>query len=1744
MKQSGRKTPAEKHYSWARALVAAAFVLTLVVVGVALIRWIPITNLFYTDADTIREPVEGAAARDILWQPPTPLMDVINTQADDYEPKLSADGLTLYFVRGKAGGAADIYSSVRTPDGWTAPVEFDAVNSDFDELGPEPAPDGQALYFYSDRPGGSGGYDLWVAYRSAGAWQAPINLGPHVNSEFNDYGPALTPEADTLYFASNRPLTEKGQEPDPNAWAATLGEDFPQRKYDLYAASITDGVFGKAHELSALNSPYNDGAPAVSSFGDFLYFSSDRPGGAGGFDLYRSRRLSETHESPQNLGPKINTPRHELDPGLSLGGYALYFSSDRHLERQNPPEAQDANAAAPKKPDTKYNLFYTTSREVFEQQERLQRPPIDWAALWRVVGPNLAWALLALLLILALLTLMRDAQGRRLSLLAKCLMASLTAHLMLMLLFNVWEVTASLAGEFRRHGRIQIALASPVAGNDLQHQIRGSMTDVDAPSIPSVTEERQMSNLEVQASAENAEVSVDRFVMNTPDRPSLELEQTDSSTEQQVDEPQIPERMSTSAKPMKFDTTLPANPDRSNIAESTPAPHVDPQSAEAMARLPETETVRRIGEVRPDAELTPAAQMEAMSAALLAKQSVAEQTPATDADPNVTDPAALERSATAMNRSPIADLSLPKVAINRMARATESRLVVDANIEATPRSNAPQAALEKLATSKQIDVAPAALPATQADTTLAQRPSRPDASAEMIPLANALTGPGPTAPRPIVGTLSLGEPQPAPRVADHAERPLVSSPVTELDTAELRSDVRGMGDVVPSTVAVASFDPQELVRSSNDATMATIQVPTRKAPLSARNVGASAQAMHVDATSSRLSDLPVPDVKPMEARVAARTAEPVTAVGRSVVLTPRSDVSQATSIKVPDQELAPLRSLESAVGDAMLVQRPAGREADSSRVLARVDLVNHPRVSALPLSDLTFGQLETADQVASVPDETREPRSVPQMTSAEVRHDVTGTIDRRRVEAYIAPTIAQTIEASRSEGSLSASMIESRADAAPQRSARPPMMVVKVARAPERALNLALPAVEQQASETPTDTVLEVEPLELDGTRVALRDGADVELAPPQSVRMGIRVDPLGELEHHDELLASIAVHDSDWKPKDQLTDLFKPEPPLPMMPELTIRNLNLPSELKPPTDAYAQRITPDRTALVERRGGSQETERAVAKALAWLAEHQSDDGHWDGAAFDQTCGACGGDTDIAVNNALTGLSLLAFLGAGHTHVGDSPYADNVRRAAYWLIAQQTDRGDLRGEETMYTHGIVTIALSEAYGMTGDVDFIDPVRKAVEFIDRARNQTVGGWRYDPGQAGDTSVLGWQIMALKSATMNRIPASADSFKEARRWMDLVDHESQSGLYAYRPGRRHAPAMTAEGMFVQQLLGMPRGDPRMQVSADFIARYPPDWDEGPNTYYWYYATLALFQFQGDHWRDWNRAITRELLRHQRRSGRVGGSWDPEGEWADVGGRVYQTALCTLMLEVYYRYLPMYSIEEPADKIGGIRGIVTDAESGAAIEGATVRLDLPDRSPISFTTGPDGSYALHAPQVPDYFALSASHPGSVPATKNVSSARVKGTTLSLDFELDPQSQEIVVIEPDPAVHHLGDDNFDGRINSQFQKKSEGSWYAAGFNLGVGQAPPNISSARILLLAKGVQRRHRLRINGSVLEARLQDAPSDGSFGAYEIGFDRSLLRVGRNEFEIIAKPSSSDIDDFEFVNVRIRLFPKPDA
>ena len=396
-------------------------------------------------------------------------------------------------------------------------------------------------------------------------------------------------------------------------------------------------------------------------------------------------------------------------------------------------------------------------------------------------------------------------------------------------------------------------------------------------------------------------------------------------------------------------------------------------------------------------------------------------------------------------------------------------------------------------------------------------------------------------------------------------------------------------------------------------------------------------------------------------------------------------------------------------------------------------------------------------------------------------------------------------------------------------------------------------------------------------------------------------------------------------------------EPPPPGSRDALALRLRVPAGASIPNESFWQRDPQRRRQLLQRLGGTAETERAVELALKWLAAHQSKDGHWDGLHFDAECSGCGGQTEAKVDAALTGLSLQCFLGAGHTHTGDSPYRENVARALVWLLNHQGPDGDLRDGETMYSQGIATIALAEAYGMTLDAVLYDAATRAVEFIHGARNVRTGGWRYNPEEPDDTSVLGWQVMALNSAETAGIQVPRGALESAAQWLDSV--ETQTGRYAYRPGEPATTGMTAEAMFVRQLLGTPRDHPRQLASEQVIAATLPDWDREPDTYTWYYTTLALFHHRGPSWPRWNEAVTRELLDHQQTDGPRAGSWEPVGQWAASGGRVYQTALCTLMLEVYYRYLPTDSLDRPvsvgppvpANAIGTVHGRITDATTG---------------------------------------------------------------------------------------------------------------------------------------------------------------------------------------------------------------------
>ncbi len=333
----------------------------------------------------------------------------------------------------------------------------------------------------------------------------------------------------------------------------------------------------------------------------------------------------------------------------------------------------------------------------------------------------------------------------------------------------------------------------------------------------------------------------------------------------------------------------------------------------------------------------------------------------------------------------------------------------------------------------------------------------------------------------------------------------------------------------------------------------------------------------------------------------------------------------------------------------------------------------------------------------------------------------------------------------------------------------------------------------------------------------------------------------------------------------------------------------------------YVLRQKENRDRVLKRLGGSDETEAAIGRALDWFTSHQESDGRWSGKRYS---GEDGHD------NAMTGFAMLCYFGWGAKHTEAGPYQEPMTKAVNWLASQVGSNGDLTGGhgQGMYDQGIATMALAEAYGLTKDPALYEPLRRAAGFIMKAQNKTHGGWRYKPGsQDGDTSVVGWQVMALTSARMAGLHVPEESFDLARKWFESVSAGPHRGLYGYT-GLNPSLTMTAEGMFCQQLMGLRPENPRMIEAAEYLKTALPD-PRKPGFYYWYYGCLSLYQHQGPVWEMWNQEMKKTLLPMQVRTGDAAGAWPASGQYAQRGGLVMSTAMATLSLEVYYRYLPMY-------------------------------------------------------------------------------------------------------------------------------------------------------------------------------------------------------------------------------------------
>ena len=349
----------------------------------------------------------------------------------------------------------------------------------------------------------------------------------------------------------------------------------------------------------------------------------------------------------------------------------------------------------------------------------------------------------------------------------------------------------------------------------------------------------------------------------------------------------------------------------------------------------------------------------------------------------------------------------------------------------------------------------------------------------------------------------------------------------------------------------------------------------------------------------------------------------------------------------------------------------------------------------------------------------------------------------------------------------------------------------------------------------------------------------------------------------------------------------------------------------------YSLRSRDSRLSVAQRNGGTVKTEQAVDNALLWLATNQESNGRWDpeqhqAGREDRVFGHNRDGAGAKADTGITGLATLAFLGAGNTHL-DGPYADTVDKSVKFMVGQQKANGDLSGNAKlfakMYCHSMALLALSEALAMTGDNRLLTAVQKGIDFSVAAQNPTDGGWRYQPGDTGDMSQFGWQVLALHSAQLGGVKVPEKTFDQMKAFLRSCSTGVDNGLASYRPNQRPSATMTAEALLCRYFLYQYVSDAALIEAKHMLARELPN-QSHVNLYYWYYGTLAMFHVGGEDWDNWNEAMKETLLPMQKTAGEEAGSWEPNGMWGGYGGRVYSTATAALSLEVYYRYLPVYA------------------------------------------------------------------------------------------------------------------------------------------------------------------------------------------------------------------------------------------
>ena len=349
----------------------------------------------------------------------------------------------------------------------------------------------------------------------------------------------------------------------------------------------------------------------------------------------------------------------------------------------------------------------------------------------------------------------------------------------------------------------------------------------------------------------------------------------------------------------------------------------------------------------------------------------------------------------------------------------------------------------------------------------------------------------------------------------------------------------------------------------------------------------------------------------------------------------------------------------------------------------------------------------------------------------------------------------------------------------------------------------------------------------------------------------------------------------------------------------------------------------------------------AVMEAQKWLASQQKKGGRW-------MCETAEGGHEI-YDVGVTGLSLLALQSFGNT-LNHGEYSENVRRGVHYLLEIQNKRGGFgmeAGQANPFNHALATMALCEAYAF-GDqpVDMIEPIQRAIGMIEQSRNP-YSGWRYamNPNGAVDSVATAWMAMALLAAKGSGFQVDETALRDADAW--FVGMTGESGRVGYAMGSGGGPGGSAfryskpfdiskvstsisegitAGALAVRLLHQAPTDGRgkltwanasyhddLQPQLKLLLARLPKAQKTADLHYWFWGSTAIHQYGDDAWQDWKTAVHASLLPRRNDDG----SWPADSVWAPWGGKIYTTAIATLILTTEMRYLAAEQRAKPEFK-----------------------------------------------------------------------------------------------------------------------------------------------------------------------------------------------------------------------------------